>query len=169
MRGSFSWRSWRGTKNFSIAPGLPISSRLLLFLHRLAIQVHTQGLAIQVHTQGLAIQVHTQEHAIQVHTQECTIQVHTQECAIQVHTQNVLSKCTVYSCTTRASLVLVHLSCTHLVHPTHAPLISFLNYRGTSRCLAVGTSTHVKSCTTPQSRAPLRSLVHHSTISCTTA
>ena len=41
MRGSFSWRSWRGTKNFSTAPGLPMPSRPLLILYRLA-RVHQE-------------------------------------------------------------------------------------------------------------------------------
>ena len=57
------------------------------------------------------------ERAIQVHTQERAIQVHTQERTIQVHTQ----ECAIQ----------VH---GMLVHPC------FLNCRGTSRCLAVGTS-----------------------------
>ena len=106
MSGSFSWRSWRGTKNFSTAPGLPMPSRPQLFLHRLAIQVHTQGRTIQVHNRERAIQVHTQECAIQVHTQnmlsKCTLRMcypsaHSER-AIQVHTQNVLSKCTLRTC-----------------------------------------------------------------------
>ena len=41
MRGSFSWRSWRGTNNFYTAPGLPMPSRPLLFLYCLA-RVHQE-------------------------------------------------------------------------------------------------------------------------------
>ena len=82
------------------------------------------------------------------------------------------------SCTTAQSRAplhnLVHLSCTvastrtTLVHCSRAPLTSFLNCRGTSRCLAVGTSTRVPSCSTPQDRAPLRNLVHSRAPFCTT-
>ena len=133
------------------------------------------------------------------HPRTCYQSAHS-ECAIQVHTQNVLSKCTVYSCTTLAPPIsctsctcaplvhhlyscahlvhlysrapnscttnLVHLSCTAVLHSYHcrAPLTSFLNCRGTSCGLTVGTSTRVPSCTTPQSRAPLCNLVH---LSCT--
>ena len=81
-----------------------------------------------------------------------------------------------YSCTTPTRVprrTLVHhfiISCTAVLHSYHsraplscnsrAPFTSFLNCRGTSHCLAVETSTRVPSCTTPQSRAPLRNLVH---------
>ena len=93
----------------------------------------------------------------------CAIQVHTQERAILVHTQNVLSKCTVYSCT---HLVLHSYSCTHLVH--HSYWCSNLvhhSYSCTTRSRAPF------SCITP-TRAPLvlvhhSILVHRSVISCT--
>ena len=146
-------------------PGEPMPSRPLLYLHRLAIQVHTEEHAIQVHTQERAIQVHTQnvlskctlrtchpsahsERAIQVHTQERTIQVHTQERAIQVHTQNVLSKCTLRTCYPSA-----HSECAIKVH-TQEHAIQVETQNMLSKCT-------VYSCT---AHAPLRNLVH---LSCT--
>ena len=178
----------------AVFPEAPMPSQPLLFLHRLAIQVHTQERAIQVRTQECAIQVHTQERAIQVHTQnvlsKCTlrmcypsalseraIQVHTQERAIQVHTQNVLSKCMVYSCTTRAPPIsctsrtcapLVHhlYSCTHLVH---------FNSRAPNSCThLVHHQSRAPNSYITRTRAPISctsTLVHlysRAPISCTT-
>ena len=119
MRGSFSWRSWRGTKNFSTAPGLPIPSRPLLFLYRLA-HVHQEDRSSNLARSRPLLRTcypsaHS-ERAIQVHTQECVIQVHTQERAIQVHTQNMLSTCTLITCYPSHG-ILVYYSCTtNLVH-----------------------------------------------------
>ena len=126
MRGSFSWRSWRGTKNFSTtAPGLSMPSQPLLSLYRIAC-VHQEDSsssltcypsahlerAIQVHTQGRTIQVHTQAHAIQVHTQEHAIQVHTQNVLSKCTPKDVLSKCTpkhmISKCTLRTCYPSAH-------------------------------------------------------------
>ena len=140
-------------------------SRPLLYLHRLAIQVHTQGRAIEVHTQL----VH--------HSYSCTHLVHpTRAPLVLVHLSCIThtrapisctstlvhpSRATPISCTSRAPPCSTR---TTLVHYSRAPLScttqSFLNCRGTSLCLAVGTSTRVPSCTTSQSRAPLHNLLH---------
>ena len=97
--------------------------------------------------------------AIQVHTQAHAIQVHNQECVIQVHTQSALSKCTLRTCYPSAHPSTCYPSAhservreriqVHgiLVHP------SFLNCRGTSRCLAVGTSY---SCTQQHSERAIQ-------------
>ena len=149
MRGSVSWRSWRGTKNFSTAPELPMPSRPLLFLYHLA-RVHQEDCSSDLarsrplHKNVLS-KCTLRTCYPSVHPRTCYPSAHS-ECAIQVHGILVY-----YSCTTN----LVHLSCTigsprtTLVHCSCAPLTSFLNCRGTSRCLAVGTSTRVPSCTTP--------------------
>ena len=164
MRRSFSWRSWRGTKNFSTAPGLPIPSRPLLFLYPLA-RVHQEDRSSSLARSRPLLKNVLSKCTLRMcypsaHS-ECAIQVRTQERAIQVHTQNVLSKCTVYSCTTSAPPIsctsrscapLVHhlYSCTHLVH---------LYSRALNSC------THLVH---HKFRAPLV-LVYHSAISCTTA
>ena len=150
MRGSFYWRSWRGTKNFSTAPGLLMPSRPLLFLYHLA-RVHQED-----RSSNLARSRPLPKNVLsKCMLRTCYPNAHS-ECAIQVHTQNVLSKCTpknvLSKCSlrtcypsvrytrvllvhhqSRAPLVLVHLSCitctcapisctSTLVHPTRAPI-----------------------------------------------
>ena len=137
MKGSFSWRSWRGTKNFSTAPGLPMSrtscTTLLVSTKRTAAltwrgpdhcsrmcypSAHPRTCYPSAHSER-AIQVHTQERAIQVHTQERAIQVHTQNVLSKCTPKNVLSKCTLRTCypsTWYTRVLLVH-------HQSRAPLV----------------------------------------------
>ena len=142
MRGSFSWRSWRGTKNFSGSWFTHAQSTTAVLVPPCScpprgpqlelgeVQSTTQERAIQVHTQNMLSKctlitcypsAHPRTYYPSAHPITCYPSAHSER-AIQVRTQNVLSKCTPKNVLSKCTLRTCYPSARYHSYHSPAPL-----------------------------------------------